>query len=76
MKRNLLLTIISILSPPPVLSPDAGFPASGDRNLGEEAALRDLSNLSFTLVEDDGITPTVATVRFVATSPPTLRVEW
>jgi hypothetical protein len=42
----------------------------------EEAALRDLSNLPLTLVEDDGVTSTVATIRFVATSPPTLRVEW
>ena len=55
---------------------EQGLATSEDVLADEEAALRDLSSLSFTLVEDDGVTATVAAVRFVAISPPTLRVEW
>lgn len=55
---------------------ERGLATSEDVLADEEAALRDLSDLSFTLVEDDGVTSTAATVRFVAVSPPTLRVEW
>jgi hypothetical protein len=42
----------------------------------EEAALRELSTLSLTLVEQDGATVSTASVRLVSISPPMLRVEW
>jgi hypothetical protein len=52
-------------------------PATAEEVLvDEEAALRELSSLAFSLVEDGGVTATVAGIRFVALSPPTLRVEW
>ena len=42
----------------------------------EEAALKELSSLSFTLVEESGVTVPKAAVRLISISPPMLRVEW
>ena len=42
----------------------------------EEAALRELSDLALTLVDDSGAAGPRVTVRLVNTSPPTLRIAW
>jgi hypothetical protein len=42
----------------------------------EEAALRELSGLSLSLLDDAGGAVPAAAVRLVQTAPPTLRVEW
>jgi hypothetical protein len=55
---------------------EQGLATSEDVLADEESALADLSSLPLTLVEDDGVTATLATVRFVKVSPPPLRIVW
>lgn len=55
---------------------ERGLATPEDVLADEEAALRELSGLAFSLVGDDGVTASVAGIRFVALSPPTLRIEW
>ena len=42
----------------------------------EETALRELSEVSLTLLENGGVAVPTAAVRLVKTAPPTLRVDW